>query len=257
MDSFVVLLRAWLAEFLPFLLNFFPIWLSVWALCLFLLIALSRPLKPRLHSQVALLDDRLGSRMRSWRYRSQSSSGGGSGEAGSERTLLSWFFRFWTNFASAPSLSVFAFAVPIWFFSQRLSASSGEAFEETQKWLLPLFGYFGSMGLSYVLKRVFKRPRPVRKSGAFGYRLRDGSFPSGHSLTAFCFWVPMVFSVASQTTVITSFSFALVAALIVLLTGTSRIYMAVHWASDVLGGFAIGAVWMALFLPICSGWFLQ
>jgi undecaprenyl-diphosphatase len=100
------------------------------------------------------------------------------------------------------------------------------------------------MGLSYILKRVFKRVRPLRKEGSFGHALRDGSFPSGHSLTAFAFWMMCVFALALiGASIASTLLFAVVAIAIVFLTGLSRIYMAVHWPSDVAGGFVIGAVW--------------
>lgn len=251
------LLRDWLAEFFPFLTGFLPIWSAIWGVCLLLIMTLSHLFKPRLRPVVSLFDRDSGVRAHGLRYRVHQEESERSEEL-QERTLLSWFFRFWTNFASAPSLSVLAFAIPIWFFSQRLTfeGETEKAFQETQRWLLPLFCYFGSMGLSYVLKRHFKRPRPERRAGAFGHRLKDGSFPSGHSLTAFCFWIPMVFVVASQLPILLTGLFAAGALLIVLLTGTSRIYMAVHWASDVLGGFAIGTIWTALFLLFCHRWFL-
>ena len=177
----------------------------------------------------------------------------------SERVLLTWFFRFWTNFASAPSLSIIAFSIPSGFFALGLadnSVSPSEVFWNHRYWLQPAFCYFGSMGLSYILKRVFKRLRPVRHKGAFGHALQDGSFPSGHSLTAFCFWMAMISSVYYQMYSLTAFvAFAFIAISIVLLTGLSRIYMAVHWPSDVAGGYVIGAVWTTIFLFACIGWF--
>jgi membrane-associated phospholipid phosphatase len=163
----------------------------------------------------------------------------------SERLHWSWFFRFWTNFASAPSLSFWSLAFPFWMWHMRRSQSSDDAaFATVLPWLLPGICYYGSMLMSYVLKRVFKRVRPPRKGYAFGHKLKDPSFPSGHSLTAFCFWTMLAIVVTvTSTSVPTVLAFALVGAAIILLTGLSRVYLGVHFPSDVLGGYFIGTVW--------------
>jgi undecaprenyl-diphosphatase len=101
------------------------------------------------------------------------------------------------------------------------------------------------MLLSYVSKRIFKRVRPPIESGAFGHRLvRDPSFPSGHSLTSFCFWSMIVVSSIHQGAPLAIvLGLAALALAIILLTGLSRVYMRVHFPSDVLGGWTIGIVW--------------
>lgn len=163
-----------------------------------------------------------------------------------ERIVLSWFFRFWTNFASAPSLSFLSLAIPFLFW---MNIRGGQvSAEEKVAWLhflLPGLCYAGSMLMSFVLKRVFKRVRPPRKGFAFGHKLKDPSFPSGHSLTAFCFWMMCVATVIrwSGWSSIAIILFTFVAIAIVALTGLSRVYLGVHFPSDVLGGYFIGLVW--------------
>jgi undecaprenyl-diphosphatase len=91
--------------------------------------------------------------------------------------------------------------------------------------------------------------RPPRPGKAFGYKLKDPSFPSGHSLTSFCFWTMCTF-VLVQTSALPAYVImllALGALAIVILTGLSRIYLGVHFPSDVLGGYTIGAVWCLAF----------
>ena len=101
------------------------------------------------------------------------------------------------------------------------------------------------MLLSYVLKRVFKRVRPPRKGFAFGHKLKDPSFPSGHSLTAFVFWMSCAATVVrwSGWNAGAVAMFCIVALLITGLTGLSRVYLGVHFPSDVGGGYLIGLVW--------------
>lgn len=259
MNNFGEIFGAWLYGFWYFFWAIAPRWFGAWLFALLVLLFSFRALKPRLRSRVLKFDEALNAWARGLRYKLRRADAAlEPNTPPSERVLLSWFFRFWTNFASAPSLSFVAFVIPIWMFSRHQwpEPFAPTLLNNTEHWLIPAFCYFGSMGLSYILKRVFKRLRPVRDKGAFGHGLRDGSFPSGHSLTAFCFWMAMIVSVWMQTqSVFVTLAFAVVSVSIVALTGLSRIYMAVHWPSDVAGGYVIGAVWTFVFLLACIGLF--
>ncbi len=198
----------------------------------------------RMRQRVTQMDNGVRYWARGLRYRERDNND-------SERVGLSWFFRFWTNFASAPSLSFFSLAVPFWMYSRSLSFGTkfqtGAASASMAFWFLPGLCYAGSMLLSFVVKRVFKRVRPPREGFAFGHKLKDPSFPSGHSLTSFCFWI-MTAVVISLSGVSMSIvvAFWLLGIAIVALTGLSRVYLGVHFPSDVLGGFLMGALWCAL-----------
>lgn len=168
-----------------------------------------------------------------------------------ERVLLTWFFRFWTNFASAPALITASLLVPFVAFRHTMASGVYDS-KFAAAWLLPGLCYSGSMLLSFVLKRIFRRQRPPLQKGDFGYKLiKDPSFPSGHSLTSFCFWafVPVAahLTAASPNVVI---QLSLLASFIVLMTGLSRIYLRVHFPSDVAGGFLIGTIWTSMCLML-------
>lgn len=100
----------------------------------------------------------------------------------------------------------------------------------------------GSTVMAQLIKVLVARPRPagglVR---ALGY-----AFPSGHSTAAAAGWlgialvvVPLTRHVAARVVVLA------VAVVVVLLVGISRIYLGVHAATDVLGGWVLGAAWVA------------
>lgn len=222
--------------------------LVAWLVTFVILVFLFRWVKAHLRPHVLRVDDRIRAWARGLRFREIAP------DQFVEKVPLTWFMRFWTNFASAPSLSVFSFGIPLGVFSYLMSHAEASLipneyvfWPHARLWLLPGLCYAGSMGLSYTLKRVFKRLRPPREIGAFGYKMKDGSFPSGHSLTSFCFWVMMTltlaFSGAAWPLVV---GFGVLALTVVGLTGLSRIYLGVHFPSDVAGGFAIGAVWCVL-----------
>jgi membrane-associated phospholipid phosphatase len=209
--------------------------------------------KRRVRERVTRLDEA----MRFWagglRYRLRD-------DLSSDRVWRTWFFRFWTNFASAPSLSTFSLLIPfywwhnsatgpdpVWVVPPMAPSLPLTPLDRMVPWLFPGLCYAGSMLLSFVIKRYFKRQRPPREGKAFGYKLKDPSFPSGHSLTSFCFWLPLAFVVAQSGLLPFGavVAFFILAVTIVLLTGLSRVYLGVHFPSDVLGGYTIGIVWCA------------
>lgn len=206
----------------------------------------------RLRERVTHFDDRVRYWARGLRYRDRDN-------VDTERVGLSWFFRFWTNFASAPSLSFFSLAVPFWWWHlvkpgqdvngtiYEFSVPASARFAAIALWFLPGLCYAGSMLLSFAIKRVFRRVRPPREGFAFGHKLKDPSFPSGHSLTSFCFWLMMSVALAQSGLVAMpiAVAFGVCAVAIVALTGLSRVYLGVHFPSDVLGGFLMGTLWCA------------
>ena len=246
----------WLYAFFPFLLRVLPYWFGAWLMTLLVLLFSFKALKPRSRSRVLKFDEAMNHWARALRYKlRQADAALEPNTPPSERHLLTWFFRFWTNFASAPSLSFWSLFLPFWAWHRALptAPNSQTAFVSVAHWVLPGVCYAGSMLLSFVLKRVFKRVRPPREGQAFGYKLKDPSFPSGHSLTSFCFWLMLAVMVCATGALpfLGALLFALFALSIPLLTGWSRIYLGVHFPSDVVGGYFIGLVWCVAFLLAC------
>jgi membrane protein DedA with SNARE-associated domain/membrane-associated phospholipid phosphatase len=92
-----------------------------------------------------------------------------------------------------------------------------------------------------ILKLLFHRPRPeTNLSIAHGY-----SFPSGHAFAAMAIYGFLIYvtwkSIKGETLRLIVF---LISALLIIFVGVSRIYLNVHWLTDVLGGYASGFAWL-------------
>lgn len=103
--------------------------------------------------------------------------------------------------------------------------------------------YAGSGALNFLLKLLFQRVRP---SLPWSPGAPDYSFPSGHSMNSFVFYVGLAvvaWLVLGRRVGIAAVVGGLV---IVLLVGVSRVYLGYHYVSDVLGGYAAGLLWLVI-----------
>ncbi|MBA2474456.1 MAG: phosphatase PAP2 family protein [Actinobacteria bacterium] len=95
--------------------------------------------------------------------------------------------------------------------------------------------------LNAVVKLLFHRPRPEL---AFVH-LDTYSFPSGHAAGSTALYATIAFLVARRARPAAGWTAALVALLVVVVVGFSRLYLGVHYLSDVLAGVALGSAWAA------------
>ena len=102
--------------------------------------------------------------------------------------------------------------------------------------------------INQVLKNIVQRPRPdgFRLISEVGY-----SFPSGHSMVSMafyglCAWMVWTYERDRIIRWICCLSFAT----IVVVVGMSRVYLGVHYASDVLAGFCVSLAWLAVYTKI-------
>ncbi len=104
----------------------------------------------------------------------------------------------------------------------------------------------GGMLTSTLLKLAFERPRPdLVPHGSF---TSSASFPSGHSMMAAVVYLTLGALLARVEPDWRIKAFILsVAVALTLLVGVSRVYLGVHWPTDVLAGWTIGAAWALMF----------
>jgi len=102
----------------------------------------------------------------------------------------------------------------------------------------------GQAALHHGFKWIFARPRPP---SLIAYPVAEGfSFPSGHALSGLCLYGMIAWAVTSRLENPAVKAAVWVAtAIVVFLIGTSRIYIGVHYASDVAAGFIAAAIWTA------------
>jgi undecaprenyl-diphosphatase len=111
--------------------------------------------------------------------------------------------------------------------------------------VLVLVTLAGAAVLDLGLKQLFARARP---QAFFDYypAPRSFSFPSGHALFAVCFFGGIVVLLSHRLRGALAQVLAWVIALVlIVLIGVSRVYLGVHYPTDVIGGFAVGIVWVA------------
>jgi undecaprenyl-diphosphatase len=110
-------------------------------------------------------------------------------------------------------------------------------------WLV-LIATAGGLLVSSILKRAFNRPRPDVDHYAYVY---TSSFPSGHSMLSAVVYLTLgslLTRIVPQRAV--KVYVIVVALLLTLLVGVSRVYMGVHYPTDVLAGWTAGLVWAML-----------
>ena len=105
--------------------------------------------------------------------------------------------------------------------------------------------------LNQTLKLIFNRPRPEgnRLIEASGY-----SFPSGHSMVSMAFYGLLIYLAYKKIkNRKLKYIICVLLTLLILVIGVSRIYLGVHYATDVIGGFLISLAYLIIFTQVIKG----
>jgi undecaprenyl-diphosphatase len=105
----------------------------------------------------------------------------------------------------------------------------------------------GEIALDLALKPFYGRVRP---EPFFGYALPASyGFPSGHALGSLCFYGILASILAGHVSDMRAkLAIAISAFVVVFFIGLSRIYLGVHYPSDVVAGYSVGLFWIAVVL---------
>ena len=100
--------------------------------------------------------------------------------------------------------------------------------------------------LNRILKWIIRRPRPERLKLV----LEEGySFPSGHSMVAFAFYGFLIYLIYKNIkNKKIKYPLMVFLALLILFIGISRIYLGVHYVTDVIGGFIFAFLYLVVFI---------
>ena len=114
-----------------------------------------------------------------------------------------------------------------------------------RKWggaIFVLVSVAGGTLISTGLKSLFDRPRPDLV--AHGVEVTSASFPSGHSMLAMVTYLTLGAVLAEvQTSPRVRIYILGWAVFLALIVGLSRVYLGVHWPTDVLAGWCVGSAW--------------
>lgn len=100
----------------------------------------------------------------------------------------------------------------------------------------------GNAVLNRLLKHIFARVRPLHEHG---FAVAEGySFPSGHTSASVAIYGMLAYLAVRLLPGRWHLPVVLLAAALAFSTGVSRVLLQVHWASDVLAGFASGLAWL-------------
>ncbi len=110
--------------------------------------------------------------------------------------------------------------------------------------IAPTVATIGAAGLSFAIKGIVGRTRPSLFPPLTGES--GPSFPSGHTLTAIAFYGMCAFLLARPLHGWTRVGVVTLAVIISGAVAYSRVYLGVHYPTDVLGSFIIGAAWLII-----------
>jgi undecaprenyl-diphosphatase len=106
----------------------------------------------------------------------------------------------------------------------------------------------GAVVLYDIGKALVGRPRPPAAIWIGHYS--GAAFPSGHATQSAAFYAMLAIVLGAGLSVRRRAILWSAAALVVLIVGASRIYLAAHWLTDVLAGYALGASWVAIVVAV-------
>jgi len=120
------------------------------------------------------------------------------------------------------------------------------AIKDKKKGFLIWINLASSALLNQILKHIVQRPRPTE------HRIIDESgysFPSGHSMVSAAFYGFLIYLIYKNVkNKYLKWGLITILSLLIFLIGTSRIYLGVHYTSDVLAGFLVAISYLIIFI---------
>ena len=150
-------------------------------------------------------------------------------------SIMTNFYKFITKFSNEFMILLICFVSFI-------------VFKNKKYGLLIFLNAFLIFLINYILKSIFIRPRPFDLMLIFenGY-----SFPSGHAMVSLSFYGFIIYLINKlNLDKKTKIFFSILLIILILLIGLSRIYLGVHYPSDVLAGYIISLAYLIIYITI-------
>lgn len=167
-----------------------------------------------------------------------------------EEAVDHWIFNFLSSYVITPQLTTLMKAVTYCASRNFLQIAYGVVVitylvQKNWKRALEIFVIgLGGFLINYFMKLSFHRLRPANP---LIDPLQNFSFPSGHATSGFIFYGLLVFLIwKAQIPKAYKYVIGSILVLFAILIGFSRIYLRMHYPSDVVAGFCIGFAWLAL-----------
>jgi len=150
-----------------------------------------------------------------------------------ESNCITGFFKGITKFADAKSLILMSIICLIVIKNKKIGSCI-------------TVNLISSAFINHLIKEIVQRPRPPIELRMV--EVSNFSFPSGHAMTATAFYGLILYFVFNNVKNKKLRSMVcVILSLLISLIGISRIYLGVHYASDVLAGFLFGIVYLVLY----------
>lgn len=119
-----------------------------------------------------------------------------------------------------------------------------------QKLFILVFSLSAGLLSEVIIKNIIGRARPTNSL----INITRHSFPSGHATIAIIFFILLIYCFKDDIkNKLLKVIFIFFNVVLFLFIGFSRIYLDVHWFSDVLAGFSLGLFWLSFFILIFKG----
>jgi undecaprenyl-diphosphatase len=154
---------------------------------------------------------------------------------------LTGFMKFISSLSSLQVLPFIAGSLTVLFFKSKHN--------KTKSFDIPVIAV-GSALLNLIFKARFKRNRPIHDQ----INVSGWSYPSGHAMESMSFYGLMIYSLfRSKLSKPIIYTGSALLWILILLIGTSRSYLRVHYPSDVAAGYALGLLWLVGSISMIRG----
>jgi membrane-associated phospholipid phosphatase len=165
-----------------------------------------------------------------------------------DQAIANWFHRNGTTFGDRVFVIISAVGSPV-AMAILFAAAVLYLWRAKQRTLVVawVLSYIGGTVLDGVMKAVVRRPRPEFATRFLHYQ--SWSFPSGHSMGSLIGFAMLAYTIIRVCEIESTRAKVAIwtgAIVMIALVGYSRIYLGVHYLSDVVAGYALGVLWLGV-----------